>query len=98
MQAVMSESVIEEKKTPIIQKILVVLGMIILMGSTLTGVMTYLNLGNTETFFADWVTSFLTAAVTMMALLTKGAEKRLPNMATKARDALVGISMACIME
>ncbi|MCL9775310.1 DUF2798 domain-containing protein [Vibrio methylphosphonaticus] len=104
-QTVMLQSGIEEKKTPMVQKILVVLSMITLMGGTLTGVMTYLNLGYTETFFADWVSSFLTAAVTiiplgltMMVLMTKGAEKLLPNMTIKARDALVGIIMACVME
>ncbi len=93
------------KKTPLIQKILVVLGMMCLMGGTLTGVMTYLNLGFTDTFFKAWISSFLTAAVTIIpmgfaitVLVTKGAKKLLPNMAVKARDALVGLLMALIME
>lgn len=105
VQAVMNETVIEPQKTPIIQKVLVMLGMVSLMGGTITGTMTYLNLGFTETFFADWATNFFTALVTviplgftMMALLTKGAQKLLPNMAAKARDALVGIIMALVME
>jgi uncharacterized membrane protein len=100
-----SEPKSQTKKTPLILKILVVLGMMTLMGGTLTGVMTYLNLGFTDTFFKAWISSFLTATVTVipmgfaiMALLTKGAEKLLPTMATKARDALVGIVMALIME
>ncbi|MBN8156914.1 DUF2798 domain-containing protein, partial [Vibrio vulnificus] len=33
-----------------------------------------------------------------LALLTKCAEKLLPNMAAKARDALVGVIMPLIME
>lgn len=105
VQAVMNESVIEPQKTPLIQKVLVMLGMVSLMGGTITGTMTYLNLGFTETFFADWATNFFTALVTvipmgftLMALLTKGAQRLLPNMAAKARDALVGIIMALVME
>ncbi|WP_375749223.1 DUF2798 domain-containing protein [Vibrio sp. HN007] len=111
IQAVMNDSAVghqktaEQEKTPIIQKVLVMLGMVSLMGGTITGTMTYLNLGFTDTFFKDWATNFFTALVTviplgftMMALLTKGAEKLLPNMATKARDALVGVIMALIME
>lgn len=95
----------QTKKTPLTQKILVVLGMMTLMGGTITGVMTYLNVGFIDTFFTDWLSSFLTAAVTIipmgfaiMALLTKGAEKLLPNMAPKISDILVGIAMALIME
>ncbi|HAS6160102.1 TPA: DUF2798 domain-containing protein [Vibrio vulnificus] len=111
VEAVINESTLvkkeiqEQKKTPIIQKVLVMLGMVSLMGGTITGTMTYPNLGFTETFFFDWATNFFTALVTvipvgftMMALLTKGAEKLLPNMAAKARDALVGVIMALIME
>lgn len=104
-EAVMQNPVSEQTKTPVIQKVLVVMGMMTLMGGTITGAMTYMNLGFTETFFSDWVTNFLTAVFTvmplgfaMMALLTKGAEVLLPNMATKPRDALVGVTMALIME
>lgn len=110
-QAVMNDTAVdhkktaEQEKTPITQKVLVMLGMVSLMGGTLTGTMTYLNLGFTDTFFKDWTTNFFTALVTviplgftMMALLTKSAEKLLPNMAAKARDALAGVIMALIME
>lgn len=104
-KSLVSEPKSQTEKTPLIQKILVVLGMMTLMGGTLTGVMTYLNLGFTDTFFKDWISSFLTAAVTIiplgfaiMAFLTKKAEKLLPNMSVKARDSLVGILMALIME
>ena len=68
VQAVMNESVIEPQKTPLIQKVLVMLGMVSLMGGTITGTMTYLNLGFTETFFADWATNFFTALVTVIPM------------------------------
>lgn len=100
-----TESLVGQQKTPIIQKILVMFAMISLMGGTITGTMTYLNLGFTDTFLVDWTTNFLTALVTviplgftLMVLLTKGAAKLLPNVAIKKRDALVGIIMALIME
>ncbi|MDB1125044.1 DUF2798 domain-containing protein [Vibrio algarum] len=104
-QAVMNDSFVGQKKTPFVQKILVMLGMISLMGGSITGTMTFLNLGFTDTFYIDWATNFLTALVTviplgfmMMALLTKGAEVLLPKVTEKVRDVLVGVSMALIME
>lgn len=104
-QTLMSEPEMTESSTPIALKILVVLGMMTLMGGTLTGVMTYLTVGYSATFFTDWLTSFLTAAVTIMplgfafmVLLTKGAEKLLPHVSEKARNLVVGVSMALIME
>ena len=94
-----------QAKTPLYQKVLVVLCMMTLMGGTLTGVMTYMNLGYTETFFADWSSSFLLAATTvmplgflLMALLTKLSHALLPNTHDVKRNLLVGVSMALIME
>ncbi|WP_197495575.1 hypothetical protein [Shewanella sp. UCD-FRSSP16_17] len=60
-QAVMTSSQIEQinepkvgqQKASIIVKILTVMGMMSLMGGTLTGFMTYMNLGLSDTFFAD---------------------------------------------
>jgi hypothetical protein len=104
-QAVMNKSAIGNKKTPIIQKVFVMLGMVSLMGGTITGAMTYMNLGLSERFFHDWAGNFFTALVTviplgftLMALLTKGAHTLLPNMSAKARDVLVGVTMALFME
>jgi uncharacterized BrkB/YihY/UPF0761 family membrane protein len=105
VQDAMNESVIEQKTTPVFKKVLVMLGMIGLMGGTITGTMTYLSLGYTDTFFMDWVKNFFTALVTviplgftLMMLLTKYSQKLLPNMAEKVRNALVGALMALIME
>ncbi|WP_153915965.1 DUF2798 domain-containing protein [Shewanella sp. TC10] len=92
-------------KTPMYIKVLTVLGMMTLMGGTLTGVMTFINLGYTDSFFNDWLSSFLLAAMTvmpigflMMVILTKLSEKLMPNSAEKTRNLLVGISMALVME
>ncbi|MCL1065316.1 DUF2798 domain-containing protein [Shewanella olleyana] len=100
-----SDSAAVTSKTPIHIKVLTVLGMVTLMGGTLTGVMTFINLGYTDSFFNDWISSFLLAIITvmpigflMMTLLTKLSEKLMPNSAEKTRNILVGISMALIME
>ncbi|UPW17024.1 DUF2798 domain-containing protein [Agarivorans sp. TSD2052] len=94
-----------QKTTPLIYKIMVVLVMMSLMGGTLTGVMTYINLGYTDTFFTDWLSSFLLAAVTVMpagflimALLTKLIQSLLPDTKEQTRNLVIGISMALIME
>ncbi|WP_369122267.1 DUF2798 domain-containing protein [Motilimonas pumila] len=51
----------------------------------ITGTMTYLHLGLTNTFLTDWAVNFLTALVTviplgltMMVLLTKRAKSYYP--------------------
>lgn len=112
-QAVMTSSQIEQvnepkvgqKKASIIVKILTVMGMMSLMGGTLTGFMTYINLGLSDTFFADWFSAFALAAVTimpigftLMVVLTKLTEKYLPHTSEKVRNVLIGLTMACLME
>lgn len=49
----MSNELTQPAKTPLIHKIAVVLGMMTLMGGTLTGVMTYMNVGYSDSFFSD---------------------------------------------
>lgn len=96
---------IEPKQTHIVFKILVVLSMMTLMGSTLTGVMTYINTGFTDTFFTTWLSAFTLAALTvmpagftLMILLSKTVEKLAPNLTEKKKNLIVGICMALIME
>lgn len=104
-QTAISTTFSEEKKTPMIYKILVILAMMSLMGGTITGVMTYINLGYSETFFNDWLHSFLVALVTVMpcgffimAGLTKLAAMFLTRLKESYRNVLVGIATALIME
>ncbi|WP_394243068.1 DUF2798 domain-containing protein [Vibrio astriarenae] len=94
-----------EEKTPLYKKVLVVAGMMTLMGGTLTGVMTYMNLGYSETFFQSWVTAFLTTALVMMpiglammTIVTKLFNSLLPNIDESKRNLIVGLTMAMIME
>ena len=104
-EATMTAPFPNQKKTPLIYKILVVLGMMTLMGGTLTGVMTYMNVGYTDTFFADWFSSFLKTVLVMMpfglvmmTLVTKLIGKLMPQASEKKRNLVVGLNMAVIME
>ncbi|GAA4882702.1 DUF2798 domain-containing protein [Ferrimonas pelagia] len=96
---------VEQPKASLLHKFLVIVGMMSLMGATLTGVMTYINLGYTELFFPAWGSAFVTALLVMMpvgtlmmTLLTKLAQRILPNASEPARNALVGLCMAVTME
>ena len=95
----------EPKKTPLIYKILVIAAMMTTMGGTLTGVITYANLGYTSTFYMDWLTSFLTTVVVMMPsgfifmmLISKLVGWLLPKQGAKTQNFVVGIIMAIVME
>ncbi len=103
--AVLPTTSLEAKSTSLILKVLAVMGMMTLMGGSITGLMTYLNQGYSELFFEQWIRAFLTAAVTVMplgfafmALLTKLAERFLPNTSEKKRNVLIGMTMAMVME
>jgi cation transport ATPase len=100
-----SEIVNQTPSTPLYQKILVMMGMMTLMAGTLTGVMTYMNIGLDQAFYSQWLQAFLTAALVMaplgfgtMTLLTKAMEKVLPNASESKRNILIGLIMAVFME
>ncbi|WP_239502535.1 DUF2798 domain-containing protein [Vibrio astriarenae] len=91
--------------TPLYKKVLVVAGMMTLMGGTLTGVMTYMNLGYSDSFFNSWMSAFVTTAlvmmpigVTLMTLITKLLGTLLPNIKESHRNIIVGLIMAVTME
>ncbi|AYO19748.1 conserved membrane hypothetical protein [Vibrio owensii] len=101
----MSNELTQPAKTPLIHKIAVVLGMMTLMGGTLTGVMTYMNVGYSDSFFSDWLRSFLMAIVVlmptgmvMMTLMTKLVGKLFSRASEKQKNLVVGVFMALIME
>lgn len=103
-QTKIEQQKINKQKTPFIYKVLVVLTMMCLIGGSLTAVMTYMNVGYSDTFIKDWLSSFLAACTVMpvgfimMGLMTKLIEKLLPNTAESKRNMLIGVVMAIIME
>lgn len=95
----------DTKKAPLIYKILLLATLISTIGGALTGVMTWVNLGFTESFYINWLNSFLTAALiimpagfAMMTLLSHLVGKLLPNTGEKHKNLLVGVFMAFSME
>lgn len=105
LQATIETTSTPAKKTPLIYKILVIAGLMTMMGGTLTGVMTYVNVGYTSTFYLDWLTSFLTTVVVMMPsgfifmmLISKLVSWVIPSKGEKTQNFVVGILMACVME
>lgn len=75
------------------------------IGGSLTAVMTYMNVGFGEAFIGNWLSSLALVVVimmpigmVMMTLVTKLVAKVLPNYGEKARNLIVGLIMAFIME
>ncbi|WP_411990789.1 DUF2798 domain-containing protein [Agarivorans sp. DSG3-1] len=95
----------DAKSNPLFYKILVVLAMMSVIAGTLTGVMTYIQVGYSDSFVVIWLEAFLTTAVilmpvglVMMSLVSKLIAKLLPHIAESARNPIVGVIMAVIME
>ena len=92
------------KKTPLLHKVLVVLAIMTVMGGLLTGIMTYMNVGYTSSFFVDWSKALLSAfavmpiGILLIGLITKGVNRLLPDMKAHKRNLIVGVLMACAME
>ncbi|OEF02203.1 hypothetical protein A136_06110 [Vibrio crassostreae 9ZC13] len=105
IQATLIPTLPEQKGTPVLYKILVMVSLMLTIGGSLTAVMTYMNIGFGEAFIDNWLSSLALVAVimmpigvAMMALVTKLVAKVLPNYGEKARNLIVGLIMAFIME
>lgn len=92
-------------KRPLIQKVAVVVAIMTTIGGTLTGIMTLVNVGFTESFVNDWLSSFGFAILVMMpsgfALMTivnKLVDTIVPSATKTQRNIIVGVTMAIVME
>jgi len=91
-------------RSPLVYKVLVVMAMISVMGGSLTGLMTCINVGYSSGFFSDWATSFLGALVLMpagfllMGLITKLVGRWMPESTEVTQNLVTGALMACCME
>lgn len=92
-------------KRPLYQKILVIAGMMSLVGGTLTGIMTYVNVGVRESFWNDWLSSFAIAVPIMapagflfMTLTGKFLQHVMPNGHKTLHQIITGFLMAFFME
>lgn len=100
-----SEAALTSNKPSVVAKVFVVASMMMAIGGTLTGVMTYMNIGFSDGFFSRWLSSFALAALFMVpvamgmiTLLTKLITRLLPDKSEKARNLLIGLIMAVVME
>ncbi|MDP4489500.1 MULTISPECIES: DUF2798 domain-containing protein [Pseudoalteromonas] len=89
----------------LIKKVLVAAPMVVALVGILTFVMTYQNIGFTNRFVEQWLTSTLLSATTiapigfaMVMVISKVAESLMPNTAKIIKNTVIGISMAIIME
>ncbi|MEZ9655918.1 DUF2798 domain-containing protein [Vibrio splendidus] len=105
IQATLTPTLPEQNGTPVLYKILVMMSLMLTIGGSLTAVMTYMNVGFGEAFIGNWFSSLALVVVimmpigmVMMTLVTKLVAKVLPNYGEKARNLIVGLIMAFIME
>ncbi|MEG3767340.1 DUF2798 domain-containing protein [Alteromonas sp. 14N.309.X.WAT.G.H12] len=96
---------VQVQKRPLYQKIMVIASVILFVGGALTGIMTYKNVGITETFMTDWFSSFGIAALVMvptgyimMTVVSKLIQISMPNSRKKHQQVVTGLTMAVIME
>ncbi|MCC4790411.1 DUF2798 domain-containing protein [Vibrio splendidus] len=105
IQATLTPTLPEQKGTPVLYKVLVMMSLMLTVGGSLTAVMTYMNVGFGEAFIGNWFSSLALAVVimmpigaVMMTLVTKLVAKVLPNYGEKSRNLVVGLIMAFMME
>jgi hypothetical protein len=103
--ALVNSALVEPKKTPIIYKIMVMVSIIVFVDGSLTGIMTYTNVGITEHFYMDSFTSFLSAVLVMApvglamtALMNTLVAKLLPKASELKRNLVISVFMALTME
>ncbi|ODB37542.1 hypothetical protein BB427_13085 [Pseudoalteromonas sp. BMB] len=89
----------------LVKKVLVAAPMVVALVGILTFVMTYQNIGFTNRFVEQWLTSTLLSATTItpigfviVMVISKVAESLMPNTAKIFKNTVIGISMAIIME
>ncbi|MEZ9451763.1 DUF2798 domain-containing protein [Vibrio splendidus] len=104
IQATLTPTLPEQKGTPVLYKILVMMSLMLTIGGSLTAVMTYMNVGFGEAFIGNWLSSLALVVVimmpmgaVMMALVTKAVARVFTTYGEKVRNLIVGLIMAFIM-
>lgn len=88
-----------------IKKLFVMVPLVFTLVGILTFVMTFQNLGFVDGFFEQWLSSTIWSSVTMaplgflmISLVSKAVEVIMPNTREVLKNAVIGVSMAIIME
>ena len=92
-------------KTPIWKKVAIIATMMTFIGGPLTGVMTYMNIGLSDSFALAWLKSFALSmlvmapiGIIMMTLFEKLVTSLLPNLSKLQTNLVIGVMMALVME
>lgn len=93
------------RKVAVIKKMAVVLTVLSIVAATITGIMTWANIGLSCSFFYVWASSFATAifvmmplAMLMVTLLTKLIQRYLSSLSLLNQNLLIGFCMALFMQ
>ena len=88
-----------------LKKIAVILPLILVIGGTLTAVMTLKNVGFSEAFWQQWISAFVHSVLVMLPagavlsiVVNKLVKATLPNHSAHRQNIVFGLSMALIME
>ncbi|MDP5190212.1 DUF2798 domain-containing protein [Rheinheimera baltica] len=94
-----------QTKRPLYQKILVLFALMFTVAGTVTGIMTYVNVGFTERFYSYWLSSLIIALLTMvplalisMTVISKLVQRVMPQANITYQRLVTGFLMAFVME
>jgi hypothetical protein len=95
----------QHKQTPLIKKIGIVFSMMSVVAGTLTGIMTWANLGFSDAFMTSWGRSFVMALVVMMpvaglliALIGALVKRALSTLTAFQQNLITGLVASVIMQ
>lgn len=93
------------KSNPLFLKILLIASLMVVIAGSLTGVITYMNIGFTSEYLSSWMSSFVLVVILMMpigmgmtVLITKLINRLIPKKSEGVRNLIIGIIMAIVME
>lgn len=94
-----------DKQTPVLHKLLVITSVISVMAGTITGIMTYVNLGYGPDFFANWFSSLVLAVCILvpagyvvMTSINWVVARLFTALSDFNKNLIVGVLMAVAME
>ncbi|WP_165602646.1 DUF2798 domain-containing protein [Candidatus Terasakiella magnetica] len=94
-----------EKKIPVYKKVIVVLSVMATIAGTLTGIMTWANLGFSDAFLAKWGQSFgmamtvmMPIAIVLIGIFSKIIARAFPNMRPLPQAIIVGVIASIVMQ
>ena len=94
-----------KKKNNLLKKIAVIVPLITIICGSITGVMTYINIGYTDVFFTRWLSSFILAIAILAptgfiisAVINKIVKILCAKQSTIVQNIIFGLIMAIVME